>query len=201
MTIGIALAGGNLSKKKELCSLLEQSHLKVVADSVVESVSVAENGLTFIENALIKARAACKKYYSSAIGDDSGLEVFALDGRPGIHTARYADKSENNIEKLLDEMRSVPIQKRQANFVCVLVFLKHEHDAAPLIAQGFWQGEIAFAPQGDQGFGYDPIFWIPEYRCTAAKLSFEIKNQISHRAKAVNELINKIKERYGKSFN
>lgn len=185
----IVIASDNAGKVKELKTILEAENIEVALQSQFEVKSVPETGLTFVENAIIKARNCCEQTGMSAIADDSGLEVDALDGRPGVYSARYAGEpanDTNNIKKLLLELRDVPEEKRTARFQCVMVFLRSIFDPSPLICQGTWEGGIVFEPRGKKGFGYDPIFWVLEYNCTAAELLPEIKNKISHRAKALD---------------
>lgn len=154
-----------------------------------------ENGDTFLANALIKARAATALTGLPAIADDSGLEVAALGGAPGIYSARYAgpdaDDTANNT-RLLNELAKIPQADRSARFVCTLAMLRSVEDTSPLTAEGFWPGEILDAPRGSEGFGYDPLFYVPEYNCAAAELPAEIKNRISHRARALTDLMRQL---------
>lgn len=146
-----------------------------------------ETGQTFVENAIIKARHAAEKSGCSALADDSGLVVDALGGKPGIFSARYAGLKSNaqeNIKKLLEDMQDIQAPNRKARFVCVLVLFRYPNDPYPFICQASWEGEILFSTQGDNGFGYDPVFWVLTHQCSAAELPDNIKNQISHRAKA-----------------
>ena len=154
-----------------------------------------ENGDTFLANALIKARAATALTGLPAIADDSGLEVAALGGAPGIYSARYAgpdaDDTANNT-RLLNELAKIPQADRSARFVCTLAMLRSTEDTTPLTAEGFWPGEILDAPRGSEGFGYDPLFYVPEHNCAAAELPAEIKNRISHRARALTDLMRQL---------
>lgn len=154
-----------------------------------------ENGDTFLANALIKARAATALTGLPAIADDSGLEVAALGGAPGIYSARYAgpdaDDTANNT-RLLNELAKIPQADRSARFVCTLAMLRSAEDTTPLTAEGFWPGEILDAPRGSEGFGYDPLFYVPEHNCAAAELPAEIKNRISHRARALTDLMRQL---------
>lgn len=154
-----------------------------------------ENGATFLANALIKARAATALTGLPAIADDSGLEVAALGGAPGIYSARYAgtdaDDATNNA-RLLHELAKLPQADRSARFVCTLAMLRSVKDTTPLTAEGFWPGEILDAPRGSEGFGYDPLFYVPEHNCAAAELPSEIKNRISHRARALTDLMRQL---------
>ena len=159
--------------------------------------SVAETGKTFIENAILKARHAAKSANLPAIGDDSGLMVKALGGSPGIYSSRFAGpgaSDQEKISKLLLAMEEVPEQLRQAKFQAVVVFLRDADDPAPIVGQGIWLGSITRQPAGVNGFGYDPIFFLPPYGCTAAELATDLKNSISHRAMALRDLVTKIKE-------
>jgi XTP/dITP diphosphohydrolase len=192
----IVLATNNQGKVNELQALLANAGFDIIAQSQFNVPDADETGLTFIENALLKARHASKFTGLPAIADDSGLSVDALKGQPGIYSARYAgehgnDKSNN--QKLLDALQNVPKEKRTAYFYCVLVFMRNESDPTPIICLGKWQGLILNEAQGEGGFGYDPIFYIPELNFTAAQLSKEHKNQISHRGQALKQLIKKIK--------
>ena len=161
----IVLATGNQGKVKELAGLLATHQLEIIPQSDFNVPDVAETGTTFVENAIIKARHAAKITGLPAIADDSGLEVDALEGAPGVYSARYAsDISENpsdddNTNKLLNALKDVPDDQRNARFHCVLVYMQHENDPTPIICHGVWQGSISRTKQGDQGFGYDPIFW------------------------------------------
>ena len=154
---------------------------------------VAETGLSFVENALIKARHACEATGLPAIADDSGIEVDALQGEPGIYSARYSgqqgpDADTHNNTKLLQELEQVPSEARTARFQCVIVYMRFTRDPMPLICQGTWEGSILFAPQGENGFGYDPLFYVPQHDCSSAELSPQIKNSLSHRGKALQQL-------------
>jgi XTP/dITP diphosphohydrolase len=186
------LASGNVKKAKELSYLLAPLGWEVVLQSEFGVVQPPEDGLSFVENALIKARAASEQTGLPAIADDSGLMVTALAGAPGIYSARYAgeaaDDAANN-HKLLAELADVPQQARQAAFVSVLVFLEHAKDPLPVIAQGVWQGEMLQAPLGDGGFGYDPLFWVATHQASSAQLPAEEKNRISHRGQAMQQLL------------
>ncbi|MCY4128163.1 MAG: RdgB/HAM1 family non-canonical purine NTP pyrophosphatase [Gammaproteobacteria bacterium] len=195
MTAKVALATSNEGKRAELAPLFEELDIELVLPDARLMSEIEESGLTFIENALIKARAVSAITQLPAIADDSGLSVNALDGKPGIHSARYAgtpsDALRNN-EKLLATMSDVPDREREASFQCVLVYLRHPDDPVPLIGIGSWEGEILRAPRGSQGFGYDPLFFLPSLNRTAAELTTEEKNAISHRAKAAKQLVAKL---------
>lgn len=192
----IIFASSNPGKITELQSLLDEFDYEVIPQAQLGIEDADETGLTFVENALLKARNACQYSGKPAIADDSGLVVQALDGAPGIYSARYAGKNSHaraNIEKLLKEMEEVPNEYRQAHFHCTLVYLEHAEDPAPLICEGIWQGMILHLPAGDGGFGYDPVFYDIEEKSSAAELSPIRKNQISHRGQALRALVNKLK--------
>lgn len=185
----IVLASGNSGKIKEIQALLAE-HL-IVPQSGFDVVECEETGCTFVENALLKARNAAMQCNLPAIADDSGLIVDALDGAPGVMSARYAGfgaTDQDNLVKLLHALDGVPEQQRSARFACVMVFIEHAYDPCPVIAQGFWEGRILTHQAGENGFGYDPVFWVPDYQCTAAQLSAEVKNSLSHRGQAVRQL-------------
>lgn len=188
-TNSLVLASGNAGKIKELQALLP--NYKLIPQTQFDVPEIAETGTTFIENAILKARHAAKISKLPAIADDSGLVIAALNDAPAIYSARYAGENATdaeNIEKVLCELDGVPLPHRQAYFYCILVFLRHENDPCPIIAQGRWDGYILAQPQGENGFGYDPIFGVPSHHCSAAQLSFEIKNSLSHRAQALVKL-------------
>ncbi|MDC9621734.1 XTP/dITP diphosphatase [Xenorhabdus sp. XENO-7] len=188
----VVLATGNAGKVRELADLLTDFGLDIVAQTELGVDSADETGLTFIENAIIKARHAAAITGLPAIADDSGLSVNALGGAPGIYSARYAgiDASDrDNLDKLLESMRDIPDEERQAQFNCVLVYLRHAEDPTPLIFHGRWSGIITHEPAGNGGFGYDPIFYVPEFGCTAAELSREQKSAVSHRGQALKMLL------------
>jgi len=185
------IATGNPGKLTELRALLEPVGLALVAQSDLGVESPPETGATFVENALIKARHAARRTGLPAIADDSGLVVDALNGQPGIHSARYAGlerRDSDNVAKLLAAMRDLPPTARGAHFYCVIVALHSAEDPAPAIAQGRWQGQIAPEPVGAGGFGYDPVFFDPALGQTAAELDPKIKNGLSHRGRALAAL-------------
>lgn len=197
MSRPVVIATGNRGKLVELLRLLEPLGLEPVAQSEFGIRGVAEDAPTFIENALAKAREAARVSGLPAIADDSGLEVPALNGAPGVHSARYAGEHGNdeaNNRKLLETLQVLPRASRRANFRCLAVFLRHPEDPAPLIGEGVWHGEIVFTPRGTGGFGYDPLFLVPEQGLTAAELGPEMKNRLSHRAQALKALIGKLAE-------
>jgi XTP/dITP diphosphohydrolase len=187
----IVLATGNQGKVKEMASLLADFGFDVLAQSEFNVPEVAETGSTFIENAIIKARHAAKITGLPAIADDSGLEVDYLNGAPGIYSARYsgADATDQkNLAKLLEDLEGVPSAERSARFHCVLVLMRHENDPTPIVCHGKWEGEILTKASGSNGFGYDPIFWVPEKQCASAELSASEKKSLSHRGKALKQL-------------
>ena len=188
----VVLATGNPGKVRELADLLAAFGLDIVAQTDLGVESAEETGLTFIENAILKARHAAQVTGLPAIADDSGLAVDALGGAPGIYSARYAGEDatdQQNLEKLLAALEKVPDGERQAQFHCVLVYLRHAEDPTPLVFHGSWAGEITRAATGEGGFGYDPIFYLPELGKTAAELSKDEKRAVSHRGKALALLL------------
>lgn len=192
----VVLATGNPGKVNELADLLRDFGMDIVAQTSLGVESAEETGLTFIENAILKARHASAQTGLPAIADDSGISVDALGGAPGIYSARYAGEDasdEQNLHKLLDAMKSVPDETRQAQFNCVLVYLRHAEDPTPLVFHGRWPGIITHVPSGQGGFGYDPIFYVPELNRTSAELSKSEKQAISHRGKALAMLLDALK--------
>ena len=188
----IVLATNNAGKAREFGQLLQNFGCEVVSQKEFFAGDVEETGLTFVENALIKARAACEASGLPSIADDSGLEVDALQGAPGIYSARYAGinaTDATNVSKLLSDLQDVPTVRRTARFVCVIVYLRHAKDPVPLISLGTWNGILLTAPQGENGFGYDPVFFVPEQQCSAAQLSAEVKNSMSHRGQALRQFL------------
>jgi len=191
----VVLASGNAGKLRELRKILTPLGLTLQSQAEFEVPEVEENGLSFVENAIIKARAATKATGLPAIADDSGLEVDYLRGAPGIHSARYSGKGDAaNNAKLLAELGDLPMAQRTARFQCVLVYMRHWQDPVPIVCQGSWEGQILFEASGENGFGYDPLFYLPEYRCSSAQLSSEDKNRISHRAKASAALLDALRQ-------
>ncbi|MGD8112814.1 XTP/dITP diphosphatase [Vibrio sp. TRT 17S01] len=193
----IVLATGNQGKVREMADLLSDFGFDVLAQSEFAVSEVAETGTTFIENAIIKARHATKETGLPAIADDSGLEVDYLKGAPGIYSARYAGEDatdQQNLEKLLDAMKDVPEEKRSARFHCVLVLMRHENDPTPLVCHGQWEGRILTEAHGENGFGYDPVFFVPEDNCASAELEPTRKKQLSHRGKALKKLFAALSE-------
>ncbi len=188
----IVLASGNKGKVREFNQLLTGLNLEVVPQTEFDVPEIEETGLTFVENAILKARNAAQHTGLPAIADDSGLEVDALKWAPGIYSARYAGADatdEQNLTKLLNALEGVPEAERSARFQCLLVLMEHELDPTPIICQGTWEGRITEAPQGENGFGYDPVFYVPERDCTSAQLSAEEKNRLSHRGQALQRLL------------
>ncbi|MDT8399887.1 MAG: RdgB/HAM1 family non-canonical purine NTP pyrophosphatase [Pseudomonadales bacterium] len=196
----IVLASGNAAKLRELQETLGSAHIRFIPQTGLAIPDAVEDGLSFVENALIKARHASQLSGLPALADDSGLEVDALGGEPGIHSARYAaDEYENgangnsddeaNNRKLLERLAAVPMAQRSARFHCVIVFMRHARDPVPLICQGSWEGRILPAPVGHHGFGYDPLFYVPSHDCSSAQLPPEIKNRLSHRGQAIRQLL------------
>ncbi|WP_394192670.1 XTP/dITP diphosphatase [Pseudoalteromonas atlantica] len=198
MTKTLVLATGNQGKVKELAQMLTPLDINVVPQSDFNVSSVPETGTTFVENAIIKARHAAKVTGLPAIADDSGLEVDALNGAPGVYSARFAGDNatdQDNIDKLLAELDQNPT--RSARFWCVLVLMRHSDDPTPLICSASWEGQITQSQDGEGGFGYDPIFYVPELNCTSAQLTKEQKNAISHRGQALNALLAELKLKGG----
>ncbi len=188
----VVLASANAGKLRELNALLAPRGMDVVPQSDFDIPSIEEGGDSFVENAIIKARHAARLSGLAAIADDSGLMVDALDGAPGVYSARYAGvgaSDSENLQLLLDNMRDIPEARRGARFVCLVAYVQHSRDACPLVCEGIWSGRIAHAPSGDGGFGYDPVFYVEECGCTSAELDSAHKNTISHRARAMQALL------------
>lgn len=191
----IVLASGNAGKLREFQQLLSDCGFDVLPQSDFFSENAEETGLTFVENAILKARYACEKTGLPALADDSGIEVDALNGRPGIYSARYAGEGANdanNNAKLLQELHGVPTEKRTARYHAVLAFMRHAQDPTPILCHGIWEGIILTEPRGEGGFGYDPLFFVPSHNCASAELSKDEKNRMSHRGKAMQELLKKL---------
>lgn len=196
----IVLASGNQGKLKEFSQLLAPYDFEVVPQSAFNAVPPEETGLTFIENAIIKARYASKISGLPALADDSGLSIDALNGAPGIYSARFSEKTslqgvvepasdQSNIDLVLEKMQGLPESQRGGRFHCVLVYMTHPEDPTPLVCHGQWEGRITTTQSGTEGFGYDPVFWVSEFNCTAAELTKEQKNSRSHRGQALTQLI------------
>lgn len=195
MTQRVVLATGNAGKLRELSALLADSGYTLLAQSAFAVPEAEETGLSFVENAILKARNAAQHTGLAAIADDSGIEVDALQGAPGIYSARYAgdnsDAAQNNA-KLLEALKETADPLRTARFRCVIVYLRHAKDPSPLIAEGSWEGRILHEASGEQGFGYDPLFYVPTHNCAAAQLEPAQKNSISHRGQALQRLREKL---------
>ncbi|WP_440867255.1 RdgB/HAM1 family non-canonical purine NTP pyrophosphatase [Symbiopectobacterium purcellii] len=192
----VVLATGNPGKVRELADLLADFGMNIVAQTELGVDSAEETGLTFIENALLKARHAAHITGLPAVADDSGLAVDALDGAPGIYSARYAgvDASDQaNLDKLLDAIKDVPDEQRGASFHCVLVYLRRADAPTPLVCHGRWQGVLTRAAVGEGGFGYDPIFYVPSAGKTAAEMTRDEKNALSHRGQALRLLLDALR--------
>ena len=185
----IVLASGNPGKIREIQAILT-GH-PIVLQSAFNVPEAEETGATFVENAILKARNAAQYCNVPALADDSGLVVDALNGAPGVISARYAGVGASdldNLDKLLHELDGVPEKQRTARFICVMVLMEHADDPCPVIAQGVWEGKILDRAVGENGFGYDPVFWVPEQNCTSAQLPVAVKNSLSHRAQALKNL-------------
>jgi len=187
----VVLASNNQGKLRELGELLAEHHTRILPQREFNVPEAVEDGLSFVENAIKKARNAALHSGLPAIADDSGLEVDALDGAPGIHSARFADNGGDaaNNAKLLQALADVPDTQRTARFQCLMVYMRHAEDPTPLICQGTWEGIILREPRGENGFGYDPLFLVPGENATAAELPADIKNAQSHRGQALRALV------------
>ena len=191
----IVLATGNPGKVRELQELLADSCYEIRPQSDYATPEAVEDGLGFVENALIKARNASKHTGLPAIADDSGIAVDALNGAPGIYSARYAGtgaSDEQNLQLLLQNMQGVDDDERTARFICLMVYVRHAEDPTPIICQGEWQGTLLREPSGENGFGYDPIFFVAEKGCSSAELAADEKNRLSHRGKALQCLVQQL---------
>lgn len=194
----VVLASGNAGKLREFQTLLADVGFEVIPQSEYQVPDADETGLSFVENAIIKARHACQLTGLPAIADDSGLEVDALQGKPGIYSSRFAgvegaDKDAANNQKLLNSLEGLAQAERTARFQCVLVYMRHAEDPTPVICQGSWEGLILHQASGSGGFGYDPLFYVPEKDCASAELDKTEKNAISHRGKAMKQLLEKLR--------
>jgi XTP/dITP diphosphohydrolase len=188
----IVLASSNPGKVREINQVLAGLNVIVRPQADFNVIDAEETGLTFVENAILKARNAAQHTGLPAIADDSGLEVGALAGAPGIYSARYAGEGATdleNLEKLLDALADVPEENRSARFQCLMVYMRHADDPTPLICQGSWEGRILSAARGSNGFGYDPVFYVPTHNCASAELAADIKNSLSHRGQALRQLV------------
>jgi len=193
----IVLASGNAGKVREINKLFAGSVIKVLPQSDFNVPDVPETGTTFVENAIIKARHAANITGLPAIADDSGIEVDALDERPGVYSARYAGVGASDVDnnnKMLHELDGVPEAQRTARYWCLLVFMRNHYDPVPIITQASWEGRILEAPRGDGGFGYDPIFFVPTHNCSGGELPLAVKNTISHRARALQAMLEEFRK-------
>jgi len=201
----IVLASGNKGKIREFQAMFDDLGLNIVPQTELGVGDIPETGTTFVENAIIKARYAAEITGLPAIADDSGIEIDYLQGAPGIYSARFSGDEnghgatdENNNLKVLEALRGVPQEKRTARYQCILVFMEHAADPTPIICQAAWEGIIMEEEVGDNGFGYDPLFWVPEFKLSSAQLASEQKNKISHRGKAL-ELLHQEMEKFYQS--
>ena len=193
----IVLASSNKGKVREINQLLAGLDMVVRPQGEFNVVDAEETGLSFVENAILKARNAAQHTGLPAIADDSGLEVDALAGAPGIYSARFAGEGASdqaNLEKLLDALQDTPEENRTARFQCLMVYMRHADDPTPLICQGSWEGRILTAACGSNGFGYDPVFYVPTHNCSSAELPAETKNQLSHRGQALRKLVTALQQ-------
>ncbi len=187
----IVLASGNAGKLREFAQILAEFNFEVIPQSQFDVAEAEETGLSFVENALIKARNAAQHTGLPAMSDDSGIEVDALKGAPGIYSARFAGvgaSDEQNNQLLLEKLTGLPTAERTARYHCVIVYMRHANDPMPMIFQGSWEGVILEQPRGENGFGYDPYFYVPTHNCSSAELAPEVKNQLSHRGIALRAL-------------
>lgn len=193
----IVLASSNNGKVREINQVLAGLDMVVRPQGEFGVIDAEETGLTFVENAILKARNAAQHTGLPAIADDSGLEVDALAGAPGIYSARFAGEGASdqaNLEKLLDALQDTPEENRTARFQCLMVYMRHANDPTPLICQGSWEGRILTAARGSNGFGYDPVFYVPTHDCSSAELPAETKNQLSHRGQALRKLVTALQQ-------
>ncbi len=192
----VILASSNPGKLREFKRLLADAHFDIIPQSEYTVSDAIEDGLTFVENSILKARHAAKHTGLPALADDSGIEVDALMGSPGIYSARYAGEhgdDEANNDKLLAELADVPEAKRTARFRCCIVYMRHAEDPSPLIADASWEGRILLERSGANGFGYDPLFYVPTHRTSSAELDPDEKNRISHRGIALRNMLQQLK--------
>jgi XTP/dITP diphosphohydrolase len=199
----IILASNNVGKLCEFKDLFSEINISITPQSEFNVEDAVEDGLSFVENAIIKARHAAKVTKHAAIADDSGVEIDALNGEPGINSARFSgthgdDQGHNQL--VLKKMSGIAYEQRSARFQCVLAYMRHENDPTPLVCQASWEGFILEDARGEDGFGYDPLFYVPEHNCSSAQLPKELKNKISHRAKALRILLAALTEKYSTSF-
>ena len=197
MNATIVVASANAGKLREVSQILADLDLRVVPQSDFSVPPVRETGTSFVENALLKARHAARCSGHPAIADDSGIEVDALGGAPGIFSARYAGQGagdEQNLRKLLADLKDVPDTRRTARFRCAMVYVNHDRDARPIVRQACWEGRILRESRGTNGFGYDPVFYVPTHDCSSAELAPEVKNTLSHRGQALRQLVEALKD-------
>ncbi len=199
----IILASNNVGKLCEFKNLFSEININIIPQSEFNVEDAVEDGLSFVENAIIKARHAAKVTKHAAIADDSGVEIDALNGEPGINSARFSgthgdDQGHNQL--VLKKMSGIAYKQRSARFQCVLAYMRHENDPTPLVCQASWEGFILEDARGEDGFGYDPLFYVPEHNCSSAQLPKELKNKISHRAKALQILLAALTEKYSSSL-
>ena len=195
----IVLASGNAGKVREINKLFTGHSIEVIPQSELNVSEVPETGTTFVENAIIKARHAAQQTGLPAISDDSGIEVDALNARPGVYSARYAGENANdtdNNNKMLEELINVPEAERTARYWCLLVFMRSHTDPVPIITQGSWEGRILEKPRGNGGFGYDPLFYVPTHNCSGGELELDVKNTISHRAIALQAMLEEFRKHH-----
>jgi XTP/dITP diphosphohydrolase len=193
----VVLASSNRGKLKEMGEILANIGIELLPQSRFNVPIVDETGLTYVENAILKARMASAVSGLPAIADDSGIEVDVLEGAPGLYSARYAGQSatdQQNLDLLLQNVRATANTRSPARYRCVIVYLPHANHPSPLIAEASWEGSIVNEPRGTHGFGYDPIFLVPGYDCTSAELPPDVKNRISHRGKALQILLHKLEQ-------
>lgn len=191
----LVIASGNKGKLRELSALLEPLDYEVHTQAEFNVPDVPETGTTFVENAIIKARHAAELTGFAAVADDSGIEVDALDGAPGVYSARFSAPNatdEKNNALLVEKLRDIPEELRTARYRAVIVYMKHAKDPSPIICEGSWEGRIVLDPKGEGGFGYDPYFFVPTHGCTSAELTAEVKNSLSHRGQALRQLVAKL---------
>jgi XTP/dITP diphosphohydrolase len=195
----IVFASGNAGKIREVAQLLDGLNIEVLPQSEFDVPKIEETGLTFLENSILKARNAAQYTGLPSIADDSGIAVDVLQGHPGIYSARFAGpgaSDEDNLLKLIDMIKPFPEEQRTARFICSMVYLRHKDDPVPIIAQGVWEGHLVTDPKGENGFGYDPVFYVASQQCTSAELLPEIKNKLSHRGQALKQLLDKLTGMY-----
>ena len=191
----IVLASGNLNKVREINALLSNTSYEIIPQSEFNVIEADETGTTFLENALIKARNAAQHTKYPVIADDSGIEVDALDGKPGVFSSRFAGPNasdKDNLNKLIKNIKRLDPKDCHARFICSMVFLENMNEKDPIVVEGVWEGYVVVTPCGRNGFGYDPIFYIPSLGCTSAELSDDKKNELSHRGQALRLLIQRI---------